>query len=184
MNRTIKLKRRNKGQVNAYFKRLDISYLDEIMNLQSKIYDLLDKKNFYFNTSRHEFINILNNIGTVIGCISCENDELIAIGVCAAYKLNEENYGYDFEFEEEDLLKTVNFESTIVLPEYRGNNLQRKIIGILEECAAEENMKYIGATADPDNIYSVNNIKSMGFEIIKEKEKYGGLRRYIFKKEI
>ena len=183
MNRDINLKVNNDKKVKASFKELDISYIDKIMNLQSKIYDLLDKKNFYFNTSREEFINIINKIGKVIGCIT-EDDQLIAIGVYAAYGLNEENYGYDLDFSKEDILKTINFESTIVLPEYRGNGLQRKIIEVLEEAALEEDIKYIGATADPENVYSVNNIKSMGFEIVKEKEKYGGLRRYIFKKLI
>lgn len=183
MNKELELKSNNDEIIRTYFKELDITYIDKIMSLQSEIYNFLDKKNFYYNTPKEEFINIINNIGKVIGCIS-EDDELIAIGVYAAYKLNEENYGYDFDFNEEDILQTANLESTIVLPKYRGNGLQRKLINILEQYALKENIKYIGATADPDNIYSVNNIKSMGFEIVKEKEKYGGLRRYIFKKVI
>ena len=35
-----------------------------------------------------------------------------------------------------------------------------------------------------DNKYSVDNIKSLGFEIVCEKLKYGGLRRYVFIKRI
>jgi len=77
-----------------------------------------------------------------------------------------------------------NFESTIVHPEYRGNSLQKIIIENLEELAKADNIKCIGVTAAPDNKYSVENIKKLGFEIVKEKIKYGGLKRYVFRKNI
>ena len=75
-------------------------------------------------------------------------------------------------------------ESTVVKEEYRGNKLQKILIEKLEELAKADNIKYICATAAPDNKYSSDNIKELGFEIVCEKEKYGGLRRYVFMKRI
>ena len=35
------------------------------------------------------------------------------------------------------------------------------------------------ATVAPDNIYSLRNVQAEGFEILAQKEKYGGKERYI-----
>lgn len=63
-------------------------------------------------------------------------------------------------------------------------SFKKILIEKLEELAKADNIKYICATAAPDNKYSSDNIKELGFEIVCEKEKYGGLRRYVFMKRI
>jgi len=45
-------------------------------------------------------------------------------------------------------------------------------------------MKYICATAAPDNKYSVNTFEKLGYNIMADKLMYGGLRRYVFMKQI
>ena len=75
-------------------------------------------------------------------------------------------------------------ESTLVSEDYRGNKLQKIMCEILEEIGKKAGMKYICATAAPDNKYSVNTFKKLGYKIMADKLKYGGLRRYVLMKEI
>lgn len=184
MKKIITLNKKDGSKVKAVIKILDISYIDKILDLQQEIYDLLEQKEFYSCSNREDFEKNLNVRGKIIGCITEETDELVAIGVYAKFEYGEENYGHDLDIKGEDLLQVANFESTIVHPEYRGNSLQKIIIENLEELAKADNIKCIGVTAAPDNKYSVENIKKLGFEIVKEKIKYGGLKRYVFRKNI
>lgn len=184
MNSELVLKKKDGKKVKAIIKLLDISYLSKILELQKKIYDLLENKEFYFCSSSEELEMILNVRGKILGCVIEETNELVAIGVYARFGYDEKNYGYDLEIKGQELLNVANFESTIVHPDYRGNKLQKILVEKLEELAKADDIKWICATAAPDNKHSVDNIKSLGFEIVDEKLKYGGLRRYVFVKRI
>lgn len=52
----LKLKNRRGDLVEGVFKKLDISYIDKIMELQKGIVDNLSNKNFYAPTDKNEFI--------------------------------------------------------------------------------------------------------------------------------
>ena len=112
------------------------------------------------------------------------DDEIIAMGVYAKKGYDKGNYGYDIELKGEELLNVGQIESTVVREEYRGNKLQRIICEELEKIAIENNTKIVCATASPYNEFSVNTFKSLGYEIKKDKIKYGGLRRYVLVKEL
>jgi ribosomal protein S18 acetylase RimI-like enzyme len=81
-------------------------------------------------------------------------------------------------------LKVGQLEATLVSEAYRGNRLQKIMCEILEEVGKKAGMKYICATAAPNNKYSVNTFNELGYKIVADKLKYGGLRRYILMKEI
>ena len=51
---------------------------------------------------------------------------------------------------------------------------------IAEKLGAEE----VLATVSPENAFSLRNIISEGFEVVSEKNMYGGYRRYIVRKKI
>ena len=74
--------------------------------------------------------------------------------------------------------------SAMVDEEFRGRGLQKELMK-----TAEEHLKFLGyhwlmGTAHPENVYSVNNFKKLGYEIVAEDLKYGGLPRCIFCKRI
>lgn len=163
---------------------LNLSHIDKIMALQEEVVNALDNKDLYFPSEKKEFEDIIKHTGKIIGCINLDNNELIAIGVYCNYKFNEHNYGYDIGLKDEELLNVGQIESTIVKPLYRGNKLQYKMCEVLEKIGKENNTNIIMATASPDNPYSVNTFKKLGYDIVKEKLKYGGLKRYILKKNI
>ncbi|EKQ57287.1 MULTISPECIES: GNAT family N-acetyltransferase [unclassified Clostridium] len=176
------LKKKDGSYIKAQIKELDLSYLNKIMELQDNVYNKLSNKAFYCTSDRDEFNIIFSGKGKIIGCVSAIDDELIAIGVYVEYGYEKHNYGYDINIQGKDLLKVGQVESTIVKEEYRGNKLQRVICKILEEVAYSSGMSYICSTVAPDNIYSLNTFKNLGYNIIIEKLKYNGLNRYVLMK--
>ena len=170
--------------VEAELKLLDLSYINKIMELQQNIYDGLENKDFYSCSDKDEFEKTINGKGKIIGCVSLIDNELISIGVYIEYGYENHNYGYDIEIQGEELLKVGQLESTIVSEAYRGNKLQKIMCEILEELGQKAGMKYICATAAPNNIFSVNTFIKLGYKIMADILKYGGLRRYVFMKEV
>ena len=183
MNNILNLKRKDGIEVKAELKVLNISYLDKIMELQKIIIDGLENKELYADTEREEFEDYIKKNGKILGCVT-EDDELIAMGVYAKKGYDKSNYGYDIGLENEELLKIGQIESTVVKEEYRGNKLQKIICEELEKIAVKEDTKILCATASPYNEFSVNTFKNLGYEIKKDKLKYGGLRRYVLAKRV
>ncbi len=168
--------------IEGEFKALNESYIDKIMDFQQEIIDGLEEKEWYSPSTKEEFLEILKK-GRILGCV-LEDDSLIAISVYINWGYEQYNYGYDLNIKGEDLLRVGQIESTLVKEEFRGNRLQRKMCMILEETSKKSGDRIISATASPYNIYSVNTFKALGYSIEDDKLKYGGLRRYVFKKVI
>ena len=183
MSNILKLKRKDGVEVQAELKELNMSYLDKIMELQKIIIDGLENKELYADSKQEEFEEYINCNEKIIGCLTNE-DELIAMGVYAKKGYDESNYAYDIGLNGEEVLKVAQIESTIVKSEYRGNKLQRLICEELEKIARKDNIEILSATASPYNKFSVNTFMNLGYEIKKDKLKYGGLRRYVLVKEL
>lgn len=99
--------------------------------------------------------------------------------------LTAKNLGHHLELDQKQLLTVAHMDSVVILPEFRGNGLQYKLIQKAEEVLKEETDYRIWmATVHPDNTYSLQNVLSLGYEVVAEALKYGGYRRYILKKEI
>ncbi len=185
MKDLIQLKRKDNVVIEAEFKILDESYIDKIMELENDVYNGLDNKELYSVSSREDFLEFIStNKGEVLGCVSIKDDKLIAMGVYGKFGYDKSNYGYDIELEGEELLKVGQIESTVVKNNFRGNKLQKIICEHLERIGKENNTPIICATASPYNKYSLNTFKTLGYEVKKDKLKYGGLRRYVLVKEL
>ncbi|MDD6795609.1 MAG: GNAT family N-acetyltransferase [Clostridiaceae bacterium] len=184
MERKIILKKKDDTKVEATMKFLNIDYIEKIMELQKKVYDGLDNKDFFSCSPKEEFEEMILRSGKIIGCVIEDTDELIAMGGYISYGYNDENYAYDLGLKGEDILSVGQIEATIVDKDYRGNKLQKLMCTQLEEVSRNNGDKIVAATAAPDNKYSVNTFLDLGYEIVCDKLKYGGLRRYVFKKEL
>ncbi len=53
---------------------------------------------------------------------------------------------------------------SLVLPDYRGQNIMYQINSVVEDKAREMGFEYIEATAHPDNVASCTSIEKLGFE--------------------
>ncbi|MBO5130057.1 MAG: GNAT family N-acetyltransferase [Oscillospiraceae bacterium] len=94
------------------------------------------------------------------------------------------NLGCDLGFDEEMLSRVVHMDTAAVHPDFRGHDLQHRMM-----MAAEEELRAIGGrillcTIHPDNRYSVQNVLKQGYTIEKKLEKYGGSIRYILRKDL
>ena len=181
MIKKINLKRKDGKIIQGILKKLDESYINKIMKFQDEIVEGLENKELYFPSKEEEFLEFISNKGNIVGCVT-EDDDLIAIGVYCKLGYDENNYGYDIGINGEELLKVGQIESTLVKESFRGNKLQKIICELLEDIAKENGTLIMSATASPYNPYSVNTFLDLGYEIAKDKIKYGGLRRYVLVK--
>jgi hypothetical protein len=82
------------------------------------------------------------------------------------------------------LKESVTYDSTFVLPEYRGYGLQRLAHPFKDAEALRLGAKEALATVSPDNSHSLRNMLSSGFSIRARRELYGGQDRYILGKHL
>ena len=95
------------------------------------------------------------------------------------------NLGYYLGLEGKKLEEVVHMDSTAVLPKYRGNHLQYRMMCKAEEMLDErKRYRYRMSTVHPDNCYSFHNLQKRGYLVLTTVEKYGGLLRHVMYKEI
>lgn len=98
--------------------------------------------------------------------------------------LSEENLGYLLNYSEEELQRTVHMDMAVVHPSWQGNGLQSRMLRKAEEVLADSPVprNRLLVTVHPDNRYSLHNMQSNGYEIVKTAVLYGGLPRYVLQK--
>lgn len=80
--------------------------------------------------------------------------------------------------------KCADIDGVIVLPEYRGNNLQNSLVNYLEKRAKKLNIQDIVAEVTFENEYSLRNLQSLGYEIKNWYQKDKNRKRYILLKRL
>lgn len=78
----------------------------------------------------------------------------------------------------------VSVDTIFVHPDYRGLGLQSYLLSAQDAIARQLGAKYALVTVAPNNEYSLRNVLNQGFEIIARKQLYGGLDRYVLKKNL
>ena len=111
-------------------------------------------------------------------------------GVLAAFftvrypKLDSDNCGYDLDFTDTKLLKTVHMETCVVHPKYRGHHLESRLMKNAIILLNETDYRHLLGTVHPDNIPSLKAFLTNDFHIEKTLKKYGGKLRHIMYREI
>ena len=96
----------------------------------------------------------------------------------------EDNYGADVDLPLEELSRVVHLAKVAVHPAFRGNSLQRKMLGIHLEAAREMGYHHACCMVSPKNRHSLHNVFSHGFTIKALKLKFGSRLRYILHKNL
>ena len=80
----------------------------------------------------------------------------------------------------------ITFDSVQVHPDYRGYGMQKFFLELTESVAKHKGSRYIIATVSPDNPYSLNNFKALGYCVHPQKNPYSkyGSKRCLVRKEI
>lgn len=152
--------------------------LDSIMELQKRVDDGMNEHDWFVSTPREENALFLAAPNAIIGVF--DNERLIAYGSVGFSGKAGDNLGWDLDWQEEKVLRCATLDTIVVDSAYRGLGLQRTLIEFCVEHARKIMPDcIILTTICPDNIYSLRNATSSGFEILIRKQKYGGVDRYI-----
>lgn len=164
------------------FKKCTLNDLDEICLIQEEAFKVMDDDSLLRRNSREALAACLFEPHYTLGAFYKE--KLAGFAVLFDPKLTSENIALGAGFSEDIAKETVNFKLVIVRPSYRGNGLQTAFIEKLDKKAREKGFKKIFATVSPDNEFSKNNFIKNGYVFHSQKEKYGGLLRNIYYKDI
>ena len=156
--------------------------IDAIINLQKRMFDALPNKDLCKTLPRETFKTQL--IEDVFFAADSADGRLAGFSILVPNDPdNPRNYGNYLGYDREQMKKAVGFDLTVVDPDFRGRGLQRIFnklrIGVAVEMGATEGL----VTISPENLYSLRNFLIMNFEIIDEREMYGGKKRYLLRKE-
>ena len=165
--------------------KLTINHLPEILFVQEQILLDLKEKEFLQPLTSDEFKYILNENGYMLGIFI--NGMLIAFRALLVPPIDDEQHlGLDLGLKDQELKKVIYQEISSVLPEYRGNQLQKTLAAlIMQELSKQKHpYRYICCTVAPFNIPSLKDKFAQGMEIIGLKKKYEGILRYIFVKDL
>ena len=80
--------------------------------------------------------------------------------------------------------KCADIDGVIVLPEYRGNGLQKILVNYLEKKAKEKGIDNVVAEVTFGNEYSLKNLLDLGYEIKTWYQKDEKIKRHILLKKL
>ncbi|QCJ41413.1 GNAT family N-acetyltransferase [Bacillus sp. S3] len=175
----------NLGVQPYIVQRLSIANLPKVLSIQEQVVANLEKKSNLQPLTPEEFQYILEGNGLMIGAFVSQ--ELIAFRALLVPVVGDsEHLGLDIGLSEAELPSVIYQEISNVLPEYRGNGLQKTLAKVIMEELEQEthDFRYVCTTVAPFNIPSLKDKFAQGMQIAGLKEKYGGMLRYIFVKDL
>jgi ribosomal protein S18 acetylase RimI-like enzyme len=155
----------------------------DIYDIQNIVIDNFktEEKGYFLPFKEESYMRIVNdpiNDGEIYGAFL--DDKMVAwIFLSVSNRMKEiKNYIPDIEG------KCADIDGVIVLPEYRGNGLQKILVNYLEDRAKEKGITNIVAEVTFDNEYSLNNLKYLGYEIKTWYQKDENIKRHILLKRL
>ena len=152
--------------------------LDAIMDLQDRICAAITQPDLFASTCREENASYLTPPNVIYGVF--EQERLIAYASLAFPKDASDNLGWDLGWNADTVRRCAKLDTIVVDPDYRGHGLQRTLIShCLSYAKAPDPDCFVLTTVSPANTYSLRNVQSEGFQILKRMTKYGGRDRYV-----
>ncbi len=155
----------------------------DIYELQNIVIDYFkeDEKGFFLPFKEESYLRIVNdsiNDGEIYGAFL--KDKMIAwIFLSVSNRMKEiKSFIPDIEGSCADI------DGVIVLPEYRGNGLQKLLVNYLEKKAKEKGICNVVAEVTFGNEYSLRNLQDLGYEIKTWYQKDENIKRHILLKKI
>ncbi|WP_153731045.1 GNAT family N-acetyltransferase [Sporosarcina obsidiansis] len=157
-------------------------HLSEIIALQDKVTEVLEKPEFLQPLTEEEFLYILHGNGMMAGAFV--DGQLIAFRAMLDPGDDDEHLGLDVDISQQELSIVLYSEISNVHPEFRGNGLQIVLGEWLLRRLDRKQYRYICSTVAPLNIPSLKDKFVLGMHIAALKNKYGNKLRYIFCKDV
>lgn len=166
-------------------KRAEPEQFDAVITLIQDVLDSLPQKE-WFAADNADFTRAILTKGSATSYIAVcmDTGEIAGTFITVIPGNSNENLGYDIGLSDRELLKVAHMDSAAVLPAYRGHHLQKELMLFAEKELKAAGYQYLCCTIHPDNKYSMNSARSLGYEVVKVCEKYGGYLRAVLMKEL
>lgn len=155
--------------------------IDEILELQQRVYEQISDKDTFVMTTEEELTDSLKE-DVCIGAY--HGNMLVGFTLMITNPDSPRNLGLHLDYDRQKLSQCVTYDTTFVAPEYSGYGLQRIFIRFKDRLAWSGGATEALATVSPDNTVSLANLKRSGFSVIDQKRMYGGYERLILSKPI
>ena len=158
----------------------DVKDIYDIQNIVIENFKT-EEKGYFLPFKEESYLRIVNdsiNDGEIYGAFL--DDKMVAwIFLSVSNRMKEiKNYIPDIKG------KCADIDGVIVLPEYRGNGLQKVLVNYLEDRAKEKGITNIVAEVTFGNEHSLNNLKDLGYEIKTWYQKDENIKRHILLKRL
>lgn len=168
-------------QVNSFMIRmLNTNDIPQVMILQNFVLGLMKNRSFCVPLSPEEHFQIMSGNGESIGLFI--GDRLYAVCSILFPGHREDNMARQLDFADGELLRVAQLELSMVHPDLRGNDLQKRMAEILAR-RAKRNYRYLFTTVSPYNYPSIKTVTSMGLNIAKLCNMYDQWARYVVYKD-
>lgn len=157
--------------------------VNDIYNIQEEVISKFneDEKGYFLPFTMEWYLRIVNNPlkdGEIYGAFY--EDKMIAwiyLSVSTRMELIK-------SFVPDIKGKCADIDGVIVLPEYRGNGLQKILVNYLEEKAKEKEINNVVCEVTFGNEYSLRNLQDLGYEIKTWYQKDKKIKRHILVKKL
>lgn len=157
----------------------------EVMKVIQTVYEQMEHKEWYAIDDEDYYAHYLEaEHGIGYKAVEEETYSMVGLFIALIPDKKEVNLGYDAGLSEAECQQTAVMETAAVLPAYRGENLQYRLMQAAEQDLRKLGFRYLTATIHPENQYSLRNALKQGYEIVNTKEKYGGYLRHILCKKL
>ena len=179
---TVEYSRKDGSEPKVFrFQKSEAADVPAILALQDAVYHGLEDKNIFVRLTEEELRESIEKDSCL--CAYC-GEELAAFSLVVANRGSPQNLGSYLGYSEEEMRECVTYDTTFVHPDFRGYGLQKQFIRWKDEEGRKMGAKWALCTVSPDNPNSLNNTLRAGFEIVEEKQLYGGIRRYVLRKSL
>lgn len=155
---------------------------EDVINLFNRVNSSMDNKSWLKSRDVDYLQGVLDKNGFIVGCYI--EDTLVASALCEAPQGEYKDMLIEMGMNEYEIENTFISGFVMVDPFYRGNALHRTLLETRIDLSIKKGIKNIVTVVNSQNIYSLNTILNLGFEIKLEKENEDGIIRYVLYKNL
>lgn len=167
---------------NIKIKKCNANDVDSIYDIQNIVIDnFKEEKGYFLPFKKDAYLRIVNdpiNDGEIYGAF-IDNKMIAWIFLSVSNRMKELK-----QMIPKIKGNCADIDGVIVLPEYRGYGLQKILVKYLEEKAREKGISNIIAEVTFGNVYSLRNLKDLGYEEQTWYQKDENIKRYILLKKL
>ena len=183
--KTVKLSKFNGEPCENLF--ADICFItkdkfEDVTNLYNKVSESMQNKNWLKHRDSIYLSSLLDKGGFIVGCYV--DKTLVASAFCEQPSGDYLNNLYEIGLCEDEINDTYVSGYVMVDPLYRGNSLHRILLETRIDESINRGKKNILTVVAVDNIFSLNTVLNLGFEIKLQKENEYGIKRNILFKQL